>query len=147
MEGELITERLATFAALLELADVNPYTARAYRRAAETIRGLPVGVADFVRIERVRELRGIGPGIEARLRELVQTRKRRGEFLRYVRSASRWRTTRRGCRTAGGRNGHSIAFDGVYYDPDGRPCDHPGSLRRRRGGVLLATFDLDAMRA
>jgi DNA polymerase (family X) len=73
VENEFIAERLATFAALLELADANPYTACAYRRAAETIRGLPVGVADLVRAGRVRELRGIGPGIEARLRELVQT--------------------------------------------------------------------------
>jgi DNA polymerase (family 10) len=73
VENEFIAERLATFAALLELGDANPYTARAYRRAAETIRGLPVGVADLVRAGRVRELRGIGPGIEGRLRELVQT--------------------------------------------------------------------------
>ncbi len=73
MENELIAERLAAFAALLELADANPYTARAYRRAAETIRGTPVDVAELVRKGRVRELRGIGSGIEARLRELVQT--------------------------------------------------------------------------
>ncbi len=58
---------------LLELADANPYTARAYRRAAETIRGAPVSVAELMAEGRVRELRGIGPGIEARLHELVQT--------------------------------------------------------------------------
>ena len=73
MENELIAERLAAFAALLELADANPYTARAYGRAAETVRGAPVGVAELVRAGRVRELRGIGAGIEARLRELVET--------------------------------------------------------------------------
>ena len=33
----------------------------------------PVPVAELVRTGRVRELRGIGPGIEARLRELVET--------------------------------------------------------------------------
>ena len=73
MENELIAERLAAFAALLELAEANPYTTRAYRRAADTIRGTPVAVAELVRAGRVRELRGIGPGIEARLRELVET--------------------------------------------------------------------------
>ena len=73
MENELIAERLAAFAALLELAEANPYTARAYRRAAQTIRGTPVAVAELVRAGRVRELRGIGPGIEARLRELLET--------------------------------------------------------------------------
>src|SRR4051794_26456916 len=46
---------------------------RAYRRAAETIRAAPVPVADLVRAGRVRQLRGIGRGIESRLRELVET--------------------------------------------------------------------------
>jgi DNA polymerase (family 10) len=68
-----LADRLESFAALLELAGANPYTARAYRRAAEMIRSTPVDVAELVRAGRVRELRGIGPGIEARLRELVET--------------------------------------------------------------------------
>ena len=73
MDNRDIADRLDAFAALLELGDANPYTARAYRRAAETIRGAPSAVADLVSSGRVRELRGIGPGIEARLRELVET--------------------------------------------------------------------------
>ena len=73
MENSQIADRLEAFAALLELAEANPYTARAYRRAAETIRGTPLPVARLVRSGRARELRGIGPGIEARLCELVET--------------------------------------------------------------------------
>src|SRR5213080_4848334 len=73
MGNEQIAERLEAFATLLELADANPYMARAYRRAAETIRATPLVVAELVREGRVRELRGIGPGIETRLRELVET--------------------------------------------------------------------------
>jgi DNA polymerase (family 10) len=73
VENFRIADRLEAFAAVLELADANPYTARAYRRAAETIRGTALPVAALVRTGRVRELRGIGPGIEARLRELVET--------------------------------------------------------------------------
>jgi DNA polymerase (family 10) len=73
VDNARIADRLEAFASLLELAEANPYTARAYRRAAETIRGAPVSVADLVRSGRVRELRGIGSGIEARLRELVET--------------------------------------------------------------------------
>ncbi len=73
MENPHIADRLEAFAALLELAEANPYTARAYRRAAETIRGTPLPVAELVRSRRARELRGIGPGIEGRLRELVET--------------------------------------------------------------------------
>src|SRR5215207_1515566 len=58
---------------MLDLIDANPYTARAYRRAAETIRGAALPVADLVRSGRARDLRGIGSGIEGRLRELVET--------------------------------------------------------------------------
>ena len=73
MENPGIADRLDALAALLELSDANPYTIRAYRRAAETIRSAAMPVAELVRSGRVRELRGIGPGIEARLRELVET--------------------------------------------------------------------------
>ena len=73
MDNALIADRLDAFASLLELSDANPYTVRAYRRAAETIRAAAVPVADLVRSGRVRDLRGIGPSIEARLRELVET--------------------------------------------------------------------------
>lgn len=64
---------LDEYAALLELAGANAFSARAYRRAADQIRGLPMPVMDLVRTGRVRELRGIGSGIEARLSELVRT--------------------------------------------------------------------------
>jgi DNA polymerase (family X) len=73
VENRAIAERLDSFATLLELAGASPYAARAYRRAAELIRATEAPVADLVRAGRVRELRGIGPGIEARLRELVET--------------------------------------------------------------------------
>ena len=72
-ENSAIAERLEAFAALLDLAGASYYTARAYRRAAELIRATPAPVPKLVREGRVRELRGIGPGIERRLRELVET--------------------------------------------------------------------------
>jgi DNA polymerase (family X) len=73
MDNGQIADRLDALASLLELVEANPYTTRAYRRAAETIRGAAIPVAELVKSGRVRELRGIGPGIEARLRELVET--------------------------------------------------------------------------
>src|SRR5215218_1530187 len=73
MENREMADQLDAFASLLELIDANPYTTRAYRRAAEAIRGAPLPVAELVRSGRARELRGIGPGIERRLRELVET--------------------------------------------------------------------------
>ncbi len=75
-----IADRLEAFAALLDLAGASYYTARAYRRAAELIRSTPARVDRLVRGGRARELRGIGPGIEARLRELVDT----GEIAELV---------------------------------------------------------------
>jgi DNA polymerase (family 10) len=73
MDNAAIAERLETLAALLDLAGAGYYSVRAYRRAAELVRSTPAPVAELVRAGRVRELRGIGPAIEARLRELVET--------------------------------------------------------------------------
>ena len=73
MENAAIAERLEAYAALLDLAGSGYYTVRAYRKAAELIRSTPADVDALVRAGRARELAGIGPGIDARLRELVQT--------------------------------------------------------------------------
>jgi len=67
-----VASTLEEYAALLELAGASTFSARAYRRAADLIRGLPTPVLDLVRSGRVRELRGIGRGIEARLAELAE---------------------------------------------------------------------------
>lgn len=68
-----IADRLTLFAALLELAGTSPFAVRAYTRAADGIRSSPASVAELVRAGRIRELRGIGASIEAKLRELVET--------------------------------------------------------------------------
>ena len=73
LDNAALAERLDAFAALLDLAGASFYTARAYRRAAELVRSTPAPVARLVREGRARELRGIGPGIERRLVELVET--------------------------------------------------------------------------
>ncbi len=73
MTNAALAERLDAFAALLDLNGSGHYTVRAYRRAADLIRATPADVAALVRAGRARELAGIGPGIEARLRELVET--------------------------------------------------------------------------
>ena len=73
MENAQIAAKLEALAALLELNGASYYAARAYRRAAELIRETRAPVAELVSEGRARELRGIGPGIETRLRELVET--------------------------------------------------------------------------
>jgi DNA polymerase (family 10) len=73
LDNAAIAEKLESLAALLDLAGASFYSVRAYRRAAELIRATPAPVAELVQAGRVRELRGIGPAIEAKLRELVET--------------------------------------------------------------------------
>src|SRR5438445_1550263 len=73
LDNVTVAARLDEYAALLELAGAGYYTSRAYRRAAELIRATPAPIAELVRAGAARELRGIGPGIERRLRELVET--------------------------------------------------------------------------
>jgi DNA polymerase (family 10) len=73
VDNATLADRLDAFAALLDLNGSGHYTVRAYRRAADMIRSTPADVAALVRQGRVRELAGIGPGIETRLRELVET--------------------------------------------------------------------------
>lgn len=73
LDNATIAERLDAFAGLLDLSGSGYYTSRAYRRAAETIRETKAPIAQLVRDGRVQELRGIGPGIATRLRELVDT--------------------------------------------------------------------------
>ncbi|HEY2372487.1 MAG TPA: PHP domain-containing protein [Gaiellaceae bacterium] len=73
MDNAEIAQTLDAYAALLDLAGAGPYSLRAYRRAAELVRETRAPVEDLVRTGRVRELRGIGPGIERRLVELVET--------------------------------------------------------------------------
>ncbi|HEY8629536.1 MAG TPA: helix-hairpin-helix domain-containing protein [Gaiellaceae bacterium] len=73
LDNATIAEQLESFAALLDLSGSSFYTSRAYRRAAETIRETKAPIAELVAVGRVEELRGIGPGIATRLRELVET--------------------------------------------------------------------------
>jgi DNA polymerase (family 10) len=73
LDNAAIAEQLESFAVLLDLTGASFYTSRAYRRAAETIRETKAPVADLVAAGRIRELRGIGAGIAARLEELVST--------------------------------------------------------------------------
>ena len=75
LPNSTIADTLESFAGLLDLSGASFYTSRAYRRAAELVRSTEAPIAELVASGRARELRGIGPGIEARLKELVETGK------------------------------------------------------------------------
>jgi DNA polymerase (family 10) len=73
LSNDALADRLETYSFYLELVGASRYAVRAYRRSAELLRTTSAPVAELVRAGRVRELHGIGSGIEARLRELVET--------------------------------------------------------------------------
>ena len=73
LDNVAVAERLEAFAGLLDLAGASGYTSRAYRKAAETIRETRAPILELARQGRAQELRGIGPGIAARLAELAET--------------------------------------------------------------------------
>ena len=131
-EGERITERLATFAALLEFADVNPYTARAYRRAAETSAGYPS--ASLIRADRkgarAARDRSRDRGAAARTRPDTQA-PRRVSALRALGVAMASYAARVPTREdAAGTRSRSTASTTTRT---AAPCDHPGSPRRATG--------------
>lgn len=73
-----VAARLEEVAQLLQQQDANPYRVEAYRRAAETVRGLPRSVADIYQQEGLQGLDSIptiGPAIARAIRELVLTGK------------------------------------------------------------------------
>ena len=67
LDNATVAAELQAFAALLDLAESTPYASRATGAAAATIRETRAPIMVLVREGRVRELRGIGPGISARL--------------------------------------------------------------------------------
>jgi DNA polymerase (family 10) len=71
--NEEIAAALAEYAALLELSGADSHAVRAFRRGAGLVRGTPLPVADIVRRGHATDLRGVGPGLERRMRELVET--------------------------------------------------------------------------
>ena len=69
-----IADRLATLAQLLSTQKENPYKVKAYRRAAARIRTLAESLDEMVRGEAdLTRFVGIGEGIAAAIREIVQT--------------------------------------------------------------------------
>jgi DNA polymerase (family 10) len=132
--NEELAEALERFASLLAAAGSNAYAVRAYRRVADRIRSFPLPVASLVREGRAREIAGVGPGIEPRLRELVGT----GELLEATELRERLapelvRKARRRPRAGRGlllSRARALA-DSVARDLDGVPAGDP-----RRGAEL-----------
>ena len=73
LDNAALAARLKMFADLSEIKGENPFRLIAYRRAAETISELDEPVEVLVREDRLTDVPGIGPGLAASLKEMVET--------------------------------------------------------------------------
>ena len=69
-----IAEMFSRLAELLEIKGANPFRIRAYRKAAQTIEGLPHSVTSMLEESAdLSELPGIGKDLAAKIQEIVET--------------------------------------------------------------------------
>lgn len=77
MHNKEIAEKFEMLADLLEVEDANPFRVRAYRNAAQTIRGYAKSMADMLKQgEDLASLPGIGKDLASKIKTIVDT----GEF-------------------------------------------------------------------
>ena len=75
MDNVAIGRALEDLADLQELSGVAVFKVRAFRTAARTIEGHPENVAELVAKGELKGLRGVGDGVQRRIKELVETGK------------------------------------------------------------------------
>ena len=78
MEGKRLTNKevitlLKEIHAAMEVKDVNPFRVRAYQNAISILDNLTESIYDLWENKRLKEIPGIGPGIESHLNELFST--------------------------------------------------------------------------
>lgn len=75
MKNPLVTSTLRELADYTEMEDDQPYRARAYRRAAETIEALSEDIEKIAKEGKLKDLPGIGEAIEKKILEILRTGK------------------------------------------------------------------------
>lgn len=73
MNRKEIAAILEEIAILLELSGENPFKARSYENVARQILQCEEDIAELVREERLRDIKGVGETLEAKIAELVNT--------------------------------------------------------------------------
>ena len=71
MDNRDIASLLSDLAVYSELAGENPFKSRAYQNVARAIEKHPESIETLIAEERLREIKGIGPGIETLIREAI----------------------------------------------------------------------------
>lgn len=75
MKNALVASILEELANFIELEDAQPYRARAYRRAAQTIESIAEPIEQIAERKELRTLPGIGENIEKKIVEILTTGK------------------------------------------------------------------------
>ncbi len=75
MTNSLVSQVLEELANYTELEDEQPYRARAYRKAAQTIESLPDDIKEYWKKGTLQELPGVGENIENKIDEILRTGK------------------------------------------------------------------------
>ena len=73
MENTEVAAVFRDIAGLLEKKKENWFKIRAYRKAADSIEGLPIPVEQMVTEGRLKEISGVGEAITRKITELVST--------------------------------------------------------------------------
>ncbi|HKX12414.1 MAG TPA: DNA polymerase/3'-5' exonuclease PolX [bacterium] len=73
MDKRSIVAALEEMGELLEIQGENPFKTRAYQQAAQLLQGMAEEPADLVKSGKLGELRGIGPALNQKITEMVQT--------------------------------------------------------------------------
>jgi DNA polymerase (family X) len=75
LKNSLVAQILGELADYTELEDDQPYRARAYRKAAETVESIPGAIEDIWGEKKLRDLPGVGENIERKIDEILRTGK------------------------------------------------------------------------
>lgn len=75
MKNSLVAKVLLELADYSEVEDDQPYRARAYRRAAQTIEATPEPIEELWKEKSLRDLPGVGENIEKKIDEILTTGK------------------------------------------------------------------------
>ncbi len=75
MKNSLVAKVLLELADYSDLEDEQPYRARAYRRAAQTIEATPGPIEELWKQKRLQDLPGVGENIEKKIDEILRTGK------------------------------------------------------------------------
>jgi DNA polymerase (family 10) len=73
MDKKQVIQILEEIGVLLELKGENQFKTRAYANAARALEGVTEDIAELIAANRLREVRGIGEAIGAKITEVVQT--------------------------------------------------------------------------